>query len=290
VAPGHPTVHGGEQLSLADGSQSRSRRVEPIRAARLSWLFFRLGVMNEMQYRVNFFIQLLQSLLAVGTGLAVLALVFSHTKELKGWSPPELLAVMGVHLVMGGLIRTTIQPNMTRLIEDIRQGTLDYALTKPEDAQLMVSVRDIRLWQGVDILVGAIVLAVAIVRIETAVGVGDALGFAAALILGGLMIYCFWLILTIGAFWVVRMDQIVELFEGVYQAGRWPVNVYPLWLRTGLTFLVPIAFAVTVPAQGVTSRLNGATLLAAVGLAVALLAVTRWFWKFGLRRYSGASA
>jgi len=264
--------------------------VEPIRAARLSWLFFRLGVMNEMQYRVNFFIQLLQSLLALGTGLAVLALVFSHTKTLKGWTPNELLAVMGVHLLMGGLIRTTIQPNMTRLIEDVRQGTLDYALTKPEDSQLMVSVRDIRIWQGVDIVVGAAVLGVAIARIQAGVGVWDALGFAVALLLGGVMIYCFWMILTIGAFWVIRMDQIVELFEGVYQAGRWPVTVYPLWLRTALTFLVPIAFAVTVPAEGVTSRLNGGTLLAAFGLAVALFAVTRWFWQFGLRRYSGASA
>lgn len=268
----------------------RIRRVEPVRAARLAWLFFRLGMMNEMQYRVNFFVQLFQSLLALGTGLVVLALVFSHTEELAGWSRPELLAVMGVHIMMGGLIRTTIQPNMTRLIEDVRQGTLDYALTKPEDAQVIVSVRDVRLWQGVDILVGLIVLVAAVLQLEAGVGVGDALGFGAALVLGGLMIYCFWMVLTVGAFWVVRMDQIVELFEGVYQAGRWPVSVYPMWLRTGLTFLVPIAFAVTVPAEGITSQLNGQTLLGAAGLAVLLLAVTRWFWKVGLRRYSGASA
>ena len=31
--------------------------------------FLRVGVMNEMQYRINFFLQLLQSLLTVGTGL-----------------------------------------------------------------------------------------------------------------------------------------------------------------------------------------------------------------------------
>ena len=265
-------------------------RPEPLRLVRLAWLFFRLSVMNELQYRVNFFIQLFQSLVALGTGLAVLALVFGHTSELGGWSRPQLLAVMGVHILMGGVIRTTIQPNMTRLMEDVRQGTLDYALTKPEDGQVLVSVRDIRIWQAVDVLVGAIVLGVATAQLESGIGVLDALGFGAALVIGGIMIYCFWLVLTIGAFWVVRMDQIVELFEGVYQAGRWPVGIYPLWLKTGLTFLVPIAFAVTVPAEGITSRLNGKTLGGAAGLALLLLVLTRAFWKRGLKRYSGASA
>jgi ABC-2 type transport system permease protein len=260
------------------------------RLFRLTWLYLRLSVMNEMQYRVNFFIQLFQSLVALGTGLVVLALVFGHTSQLGGWSRSQLLAVMGVHILMGGVIRTTIQPNMTRLIEDVRQGTLDYALTKPEDGQMLVSVRDIRLWQGVDIIIGLIVLCVAVAQLEGGVGVLDALGFAAALILGAIMIYCFWLALTIGAFWVVRMDQIVELFEGVYQAGRWPVGIYPLWLKTGLTFLVPIAFAVTVPAEGITSRLNGRTLGFAAALAIGLFVATRMLWMRGLRRYSGASA
>jgi ABC-2 type transport system permease protein len=122
------------------------------------------------------------------------------------------------------------------------------------------------------------------------IGLGQAALFAVALLLGGIMIYCFWLILTIGAFWVVRMDQIVEMFEGIYQSGRWPVTIYPEWLRVSLTFLVPIAFAVTVPAEALTSRLTAETLALAAGFALALVLLTRWFWQFGLKRYSGASA
>jgi ABC-2 type transport system permease protein len=266
------------------------RRPQPIHAARVGWLFLRLGVMNELQYRVNFFLRLFQSLLAVGTGLAVLALVFNHTTQLHGWTEAQLLAVLGVQVLMGGVIQTIVQPNMARLIQEVREGKLDFALTKPEDAQLLVSVREVRIWSAVDVLTGGILLGIATSRVEAGVGWGDALTFAAALLVGAVMIYCFWLIITTGAFWLVRMDQIVELFEGVYQTGRWPVGIYPGWLRYSLTFLVPIAFAVTVPAQAITSRLNGATFLLAVGFAVFLLVFTRWFWKRGLHRYSGASA
>jgi ABC-2 type transport system permease protein len=257
---------------------------------RLVWLFFRIGALNEMQYRVNFFIQLLQSFMALVTGLAVLALVFSYTEALAGWTPLELLAVMGVHILMGGVIRVTIQPNMERLMADVQQGTLDYALTKPVDSQLIVSVREIRIWQMVDIVMGLLVLLVAVIQLQTRVGVWHAAGFVVSLLLGGLMIYSFWLILTTGAFWIVRMDQIVELFQGVYQAGRWPVGIYPGWLRASLTFLVPIAFAVTVPAEALTGRLTLSTLALAAGLAALLMFLARRIWRVGLRNYTGASA
>jgi ABC-2 type transport system permease protein len=219
-----------------------------------------------------------------------LGLVFNYTTDLAGWSPSELLAVMGVFILMGGVIRTAIQPNMERLMTDVREGTLDYALTKPADSQILVSVREVRIWQSVDILVGAAVLVVALVRLNAGLGLWQALAFAVTLLMGALMVYCFWLMITTGAFWVVRMDQIVELFQGVYQAGRWPVGIYPSWLRLLLTFLVPVAFAVTVPSTALVGRLNLQTLLLTALLTIALLLISRWVWRTGLKNYSGASA
>jgi viologen exporter family transport system permease protein len=261
-----------------------------VNAIRVSWLYVKLGVLNELQYRVNFFVSLLQMAIALVTGLVVLALVYSHTQELNGWSQPELLCVFGIQIMMGGLIRTSIQPNMTRLIEEVRDGKLDFTLTKPEDSQVLVSVRELRVWQVVDVVTGAIVLAVGLSRITTGVGPVDGLAFAVAFVLGAVLIYCFWLLLATAAFWVVNMWHAVELFDGIFLTGRWPVGIYPPWLRFGVTFLVPVAFAVTVPAEAVTSRLDWQTLAFAAVFAAALFAATRWFWRLGLRSYSGASA
>ena len=261
-----------------------------MRSLRLAWLYFRVGSMNELQYRANFFIQLLQSAVAVGTALVVLALVYSHTPELNGWSQSEVLVVMGIQIMLGGVIRMSIQPNMERLMEEVRDGKLDFALTKPEDSQVLISVRDVRIWRSVDIVSGAAVLGYGVAGLESEVGIGDAALFPLLLGVGALMIYCFWLILSTGAFWVVNMWSIIELFEGVYQTGRFPVGIYPGWLRIGVTFLVPIAFAITVPAEAVTSRLEWETVLLALGFAAVLFGFTRWWWRFGLRHYSGASA
>jgi ABC-2 type transport system permease protein len=227
---------------------------------------------------------------AVVTAIVVLRLIYSQTNALNGWSEPELLVVMGIQILLGGVIRMSIQPNMQRVMEEVRDGKLDFALTKPEDSQLLVSVRDVRIWRSVDVLAGALVLAYGIGDVAGGVDVRDAALFAAMLAVGALTIYCFWLFITTSAFWIVSTWTIIELFDGVYQTGRFPVSIYPGWLRFGVTFLVPIAFAITVPAEAVTSRLEWSTVALALGFAAALFAFTRWWWHFGLRRYSGASA
>jgi ABC-2 type transport system permease protein len=197
---------------------------------------------------------------------------------------------MGVYVLVGGVIRTLIQPNMRQLMTDIQDGTLDFLLTKPADGQLLAGVRRVELWQAVDVLVGSVLLVVAAGRLPTAVTAADVLAFAVALLLGVVAIYSFWLLLTMLAFWVTYVDPIIELFDGMYQAGRWPVSVYPGWLRVGFTVLVPLAFAVTVPASALTGRATGWLLLGSVTFTLALTALTRMTWRFALRRYSGASA
>ena len=261
-----------------------------MRPFRLGWIFFRVGSLNELQYRANFFLQLLQSSVAVVTALVVLNLVYSHTDELNGWSESELLVVMGIQILLGGVIRTTIQPNMQRLMEEVRDGKLDFALTKPEDSQVLVSLREVRIWNSVDVISGAAVLAYGVTGLERSIGVSDASLFLAMLVVGAVTIYCFWLVISTLAFWVVNVWSVLELFDGVYQAGRWPVTIYPGWLRVGVTFIVPLAFAITVPAQAVTSRLELSTVGLALVFAVVLFGFTRWWWRFGVSRYAGASA
>src|ERR1041385_976452 len=69
-----------------------------LNALRVSWLYLKIGVINELQYRVNFFVQLLQSLIQVGTALVMLKLVYSHTSQLNGWTEAELLTLIGVQI------------------------------------------------------------------------------------------------------------------------------------------------------------------------------------------------
>lgn len=257
---------------------------------RLIGLFFKLSILNELQYRVNFFVQIFQSILALIVALGGLLVVFDHTETLNGWTPPELLSVVGVYFLIGGVINTLIQPSMQKLMEDVRQGTLDFTLVKPVETQLIISIRQVQIWKLVDVGIGLVVLGIGLSQQGITVGLAEAAAFLLLLFLGMLIVYSFWLMLATCAFWFVRVDDILVIFQSMYEAGRWPVRIYPAWLQFVLTFLVPVAFAVTVPVEALTGRLTVNTFLAALALTAFMLTASRLFWKVGIRHYSGASA
>ena len=257
---------------------------------RLLFTFFRVNLLSETAYRVNFFIQFFQSLLELGTSLAGLAVIFSFTNSLGGWSVDEMLALVGVYFMAGGMIGLVIEPSLEQFITAVRDGSLDFTLTKPEDAQLLASIQTVNIWKLIDVVMGAAVLGTALARLGERIGAAQALVFGTMALAGLIIIYSFWLILATLSFWFVRVENILVIFQSMYEAGRWPLSLYPNWLRFALTFIVPVAFATTIPAEALTGRLSFQTVVGAIVLAAFLAALSRVFWRLGLRHYSGASA
>jgi len=258
--------------------------------ARLVWQLVRTQLMNELQYRANVVMHLYQTVLAIGVALVTLSLVFGQVDALNGWQRPHLLILVGEFTLVGGLLRMAVRPNLALLAADVRGGTLDFALLKPVDTQLLVSVRRLEIWHGVDVLTGLGVIGWGVTGLDQHVRPGDAALFACALLLGLIIVYCFLFAMITSAFWLVSVGELVEMFESVYQAGRWPVTIYPDWLRFGLTFVVPISFALTVPVEALTARVSVAVLALEFVMAVVLVVFTRWLFRFALRHYTGASA
>lgn len=259
-------------------------------ACRVAWLHVRISVMNELQYRANFVIQLIQSLIAVGTGLVVLALIFDRTTDLNGWTRPELLVVMGIYSIVGGFFGFALEPTVARIMGDIREGTFDYVLTKPVDSQLLASVRAFRVWRLTDVAVGIGVATWGLVALPDTPRPAELAGGVVMLLAGFVALYCLGAIIVTGAFWYTNMDMVQDLFTGMYRAGQYPTGVYPRWLRLTLTFLVPIGLAVTTPSQSLTGQLTWPRLLGLLAFVTGLMLVTRLVWRIGTRKYSGASA
>ncbi len=252
--------------------------------------FLQLNILRELAYRGNFYTQIFQSLLSLSFGLLGLAVIFDHTDTLNEWHPAQILALLGVYQLVGGIINLVIQPCMQQLMREVHQGTLDFTLLKPEDAQFLVSIRQIQIWKLCDIVLGLAVVGIALAHHGATVGVGQMLTFLVALVAGGAIVYSFWLMLATWSFWLVRVENILVIFQDLYQAGRWPVSIYPSWLRWTLTFLVPVTVATTIPAQALIGQLAWPALLGVALFALLALVLSRWFWLFGLRHYTGASA
>jgi len=271
-------------------SETPSPAVGGVRhAAEITAVHLRVTAHNELQYRTNFLLQLVQTAWQVVSALVVVALVYSKTPELNGWRRGELLAAVGVFTMIGGLLRSVVYPPLEQMMDDVAQGDFDHTLTQPADAQLLVSVRGIDVWQLTDVVVGAIIVAVAVPDLPSGLGAADVAAFLVLLAAGAAITYWMWLSLSCLAFWVTRLPAMGNLMYYVTRAAQYPISIYPMWLRVGMTVIVPLGIAVTAPAEAIASRLSWVTAGSAIAVAVALGVFSRWLWRRALRRYSGAS-
>jgi ABC-2 type transport system permease protein len=253
--------------------------------------FVRLGILNIVQYRGEFFMALLNALITLVTQLLGLAVIFGTTSNLGGWSPAGLLALIGVHFFLSGLIGLVIQPSIEQLMEKIRLGTFDFTLTKPADSQLLASVAVVSPAQVVNVLLGAGIVGYACVRMGTVISPLQWLYFCLTLIFGVVIVYSFLTLLGTCAFWFVKLDNILVVFSSVFgQAGRWPISLFPGWMRVVLTLVIPVGFAVTIPAQALAGGLSPWLVPASAAVAALFFAGSRAFWRLALRHYVGASA
>ena len=261
-----------------------------MRYFRLFQVFFQTSIQTDMEYRTDFFARIVASLLGMVTTLGGLTVVFQYTKEIRGWSLPQVVVLLSVYYLLNGLIEMFIAPNMRQIMEQVRQGTLDFVLLKPVSAQFLATFRQVNIWRGVNVLLGFGLAVYSVRKLALHIGPVQAIGFAFTLAAGLAVVYSFWLFLVTLTFWVTRIDNLEQVMWQAFEAGRYPIDIYPGWLRGGLTYVIPVAFIITVPAEVLSGRSGPLQIFIAILVGMVMLTLSSFFWRFGLKHYTGASS
>jgi ABC-2 type transport system permease protein len=82
----------------------------------------------------------------------------------------------------------------------------------------------------------------------------------------------------------------VTILHALLDSGRYPATVYPVWLRMIVTFIIPVAVATTIPLQALRGELSPTQVLIFFLVGIGSFIIASQVWKFGLKRYSGASS
>jgi ABC-2 type transport system permease protein len=252
-------------------------------------IFFTHSLIQDLEYRLNWWMNAFNTLLSLASSALVLAVVFSQREEIGGWTFDQTLTLLGVYLLLEGITVVFLVPNLNRVPQYVRKGELDFLLLKPIAARFIVSTRYASVWwvPQLGLALGVIVFGMA--RQGTLTPAHVALA-GAMLVAAVAILYAVWFALTTTAFWFVKVDNVSELFFSFFEAGRFPVSAYPGWVRAMLTFVVPVAFLTTVPAEAAAGTLTWPWALGAIGVGVALLAASQLLWRYALANYTSASS
>jgi ABC-2 type transport system permease protein len=260
------------------------------RYARLLAVQLRASFALSVQYRFDFFIEGVLALFWLAITLVPLAVVYGQRSQVAGWSYPEALVVVGLFSVLKAMLDGAVMPSLGHVVDGIRKGTLDFILLKPADAQFLVSTARFEPWRILDLLGGIGIVVYALSRLHR---VPSPAQITTGLVLVGvalLLLYSLWILVISLSIRVVKVDNLAYLFVSIFDAGRWPIDVFRGLLRLLFTVLFPLALMTTMPARALLGTLttSRAALVAAGGLLFA--AGARRIWRMSLRAYTSASS
>jgi len=261
-----------------------------MRALRVVRAQLRASIATALQYRFEFAVEGALALLWMGVTLVPLIVVFGTREAVAGWTFPEMLVVLGWFVALKGILEGTLSPSLLQVIEHVRKGTLDFVLLKPADAQLLVSLSKIEPWRMIDVAGAAVILVVAFRRIGHPPALADL--FLAALLLCSavLVLYSIAILVVSIAFVAVRVDNLLYLFQSVFDVARWPSSVFRGALAVIFTFVLPLALMTTYPSLALLGKLNLHTAAGAIAGTLLFAAVARAIWIASIRRYTSASS
>jgi ABC-2 type transport system permease protein len=256
---------------------------------RVYWALYKTALKSRAEHRVDTAVGVVTAIAMQLGAFAFFWVIFARAPALGGWSPAEVLFLFGFTAMVLGLSEATIN-GIWWLPFYVVDGQLDRLLVYPLNSLGFVLLSRPELHSVGNFLTGLVTLviawslasppAVAILLVPVWVICGAIIYTAVLVVVGSLT-------LRVTGPFATHLFAVHQLFN----AARYPANIYPRWLSTVLLFVMPFGAAIFVPSNFL--RGQGSLLLALIApLAAALLTAlaANLSWNAALKGYQSTGS
>lgn len=286
-------------------------RVPMGRHFRIYATFLRNSLVRDMSFRADFLLQCLSSTVWAVMNFALFKLIYRFTDSIgrdTGWREPEFFVFLGTVWIINALVQTFFMSNFDEFSEQIRTGSLDFALLKPVDTQFLVSLPRANWSQLPNALLGLVAVAwYTVVLVRDPANPAPFHWFSVpvyVLLLGcGIaLMYSVMMALASTSIWLGRNQNLYDFWFYITNFYRYPMEIYQRgavgWTLWGaFTFVIPVLVVSNVPARVLAQPLGWpwrwwewGLMGFAVFAAVASLWLSRQVFQLALRSYRSASS
>jgi len=225
-----------------------------MRLAHLCWELVTASIRGQMQYRLNFLIDVAFGLVFSTVGFVFIWVVLGRFEAIGGWTLAEVALLYGMRLTSHGLWTV----NFSRLYAIdrlVRDGEFDRMLIRPMPmlAQLMYS--QFRIATLGDLLGGVVILGIALTQVTIDWSGSKVLLLAGALAGGAMLDGAFQLGPAAMTFRTLQSMPVRGLFDDIFgRFSGYPTSIFDRGARFLLLWIVPVAFVAWVPATVLLER------------------------------------
>lgn len=256
---------------------------------RFFFVFYRTALKAIAEYRVDFAVGVVTAVAMQLAALAFYWIVFTRAPGLGGWSSSEVLLLFGLTALVLGVSELLFN-GIWWLPYYVQDGQLDRLLVYPVNSLTFVLMSRPELHALGNLTAGAITFGIGwsalaapnwmLLLVPWWVGCG-------AIVYTGVLVLVGSLMLRVVGPWAAHLFTAHQ----VLNASRYPLSVYPGWLRTLLLYVLPFGAAIFVPADFL--RGHGSLLGALLWPPVAALATgiaAKLAWDVALRGYQSTGS
>ncbi len=254
---------------------------------------YRIDLKKNFVYPANFW--LVAFLIPIMSIIQIIFIdaIFKNTNNFLGYTRYETFVLFGTYRIVqsiGYLFFSTKLEELKELIVGGGLDSFDNILLKPIDSQLYATIGKLNLGNISPIIVGISIVWYGLVKQPHEIGFMNVISYLFIMVMGTLVMYFSFLFLRSLLFWFDNIQVTANLWIELQNFGQYPMELYKGGLGIFLNFVIPITLMAAVPSNFLFGRMSWYMFFVYLFIIGVLFVVTRWFWKFSIKRYSGFSS
>jgi ABC-2 type transport system permease protein len=252
--------------------------------------FFIYSLQGKLEYRFDFFINILRSVGWLFVGVFSFQVLYAQTAVIGGWTKAEAMSLFGIFVIITQLWYIFLAPNLLGFSDMVRTGEFDFLLMKPISTQFIVSLKEVYIYSFSNFLLGVGIVFYYGAQVAKTVNLFT-IAISVLLIGNGLIIlYSIMLALVTLSFWIINFSSFWHVYEVLTEGARYPVTFFKNPLRFLFTFIIPLSVIFTIPAEFLVKETSWWVIIVAFLVGVLCFYLSSKFFYFGVRHYNSASS
>jgi ABC-2 type transport system permease protein len=252
--------------------------------------FLKQSIKVHKEYNIDFFMGIFASITGHLAAIFFLSILYQNVPEIAGWTRWEIIFLYGLAILSRAFASTLFQ-GVWSIGSLIGRGELDKFLVRPVWPlfQVLGSVFGV---QGIGhLLSGGTMLIISGRNLDIAWNMRSISWLIMALLLGCLILVGVLLIAESASFWTSgQQTNLPYLAYQMGELGRYPLEAYPLPIRTLVTWVIPFAFGTYYPTAAILQKPSAHLAFLSAPIAIAILILATAIWRIGLSSYTGTGS
>ena len=249
--------------------------------------YAKLSLMSKLVYKVNAIVGIVAFLFTEATSLLTLYFLVNVVEKIDGYSIYQIGLLFGLVNMAVGIDHLLTDRLWTVAYFEVKLGKLDHMFLRPLPILFQVLASEIQLEALGELIIATAMIILCGSQAEIIGGVGAILLMVLGIFCAAIIITSFKIMVASLAFKFKRSGPLLQFIYNFSGFAKYPLNIYPKFIRVILTFIIPLGLCLFYPFENLFRPIENPWLVAIgiVGFTAVFSSICVFIWSKFVKMY-----